>query len=181
VKRKLVLIAIPLIVLITLGASLYIITLNQAPTYEPELERYLQYINEAPGQYVVGSIVKASKPWNFNADMSRVSFGESVYYQTDNRFGKGPPDQDTLDLIPGDSHSGNLRPIPYPPEQVWCVYLEHKINAKDSVSSSDHARLVLIGLHQDLYNADIIIHEVPAGSKDKEIDVIGAFVGCERP
>ena len=43
-------------------------------------------------------------------------------------------------------------PMPYPPNDLWCAQL----------SSPDPAapKVVLAGLHQDMYNAEWIVHEV---------------------
>lgn len=181
--KKIVLIMIPLIVLITLGTVLLVIAVKQPPSWQDELERYLRYKNTVgSGEYEIQRTMVASKPWNFSADMSKVTFGESAYYQTDYRYGKEPPDQDTLDLIPGDAPSGSLISIPFPPEKLWCVFIE--TTARDTEGSLDgreRPELVLVALHQDLYNADIIVHEVDAESPELDMEEIVAEIGCEMP
>jgi hypothetical protein len=47
---------------------------------------------------------------------------------------------------------GGVMPMPYPPNDLWCAQL----------SSPDPAapKVVVAGLHQDIYNAEWIVHEV---------------------
>ena len=179
--KRIVLIVIPLIVIVTLGATLLIITVYQPPSSQDELKRYLQYRNTStPEEYEIQRIMVASKPWNFNVDMSKVTFGESAYYQTDFRYGEELPDQDTLDLIPGDAPSGSLMPLPFPPEKLWCVFVENIIGTKSGFDSRERTELVLVALHQDLYNADIIIHETVAETPIAMEEII-VEIGCEIP
>jgi hypothetical protein len=182
IMRKIILLTIPLIVIIALGGTLLLININQPPVGQDELDRFLQFKSaSASGKYEVQVTVKASKPWNFSADMSKVTFGESMYYQTAFRYGEETPDQDTLAIHPGEPPSGGLSPLPFPPEKLWCVFFENNINSENSLPAEETTTLVLIALHQDLYNADIIIHEVAAGSQDQTIDKIVASIGCELP
>ena len=125
--------------------------------------------------------MKASKPWNLSADTSKATFGESVYYQTDYRYGVELPDQDTLGLIAGNPPNGSLMPLPYSPEKAWCVFVESRISSDNSPDGEETISLVLIGLHQDLYNADIILHETYAGSQDQKTHKILESIGCEYP
>ena len=180
--RKVVLIVIPLFVMIALGITLFIITVHQPPSWQGELERYLQYKRTlASGEYEIQRTMAASKPWNFNADMSKVSFGESAYYQTDNRYGEEPPDLDTLDLMPDDAPSGSLMPLPFPPEKLWCVFIKKTMDTESSFDGQVKTELVLVALHQDLYSADIIIHEIVAQSPEVDMEEMVLRIGCEIP
>jgi hypothetical protein len=180
--RKVLLLAIPLIVMMALGFTFTLINVNQPQAWQGELDRYLRYKNASPSaKYEMKAVVKASKPWNLSADMSKATFGESVYYQTDYRYSVELPHQDTLGLIAGNHPNGSLMPLPYPPEKAWCVFGESRINPDNSPDGAETTSLVLIGLHQDLYNADIIIHETYAGSQDQVIEKILESIGCEFP
>jgi 4-amino-4-deoxy-L-arabinose transferase-like glycosyltransferase len=100
----------------------------------------------------------ASMPQNFHAKMSGDSYGNARYYQTAHRFGQTAQPHPTFPLTatlpPTLTWSGYLSgmPIPYPPTDLWCVEL----------SSPDPAapQVVLVALHQDIYNAEWIVHAV---------------------
>jgi hypothetical protein len=40
-------------------------------------------------------------------------------------------------------------------------------------------RLVFVALHQDLYNADWIVHEGPAGASDADLGAVLVRLGCD--
>ena len=93
--------------------------------------------------------VQARLPQNFRAEMSAASYGNTPYYATTHRANPNYPGQ---------------KPLPYPPDDVWCVKLK----------STDPAvpPMVVLALHQDIYNADWVMHEVtdPAA--------VATTVGC---
>jgi hypothetical protein len=169
----------PIVAVMIFGATLLVITVNHPHSWQDELERYLRYKNTSgSGKYRIQSTIAAGKPWNYNADMSKASFGESAYYQTDFRYDETSPDQDTFDLILGDAPSGSLMPLPFPPNKVWCVIIENAADKQSSFDGQGKVELVLVALHQDLYNADIVIHETHV--KPPAFD-IAARIGCEIP
>jgi hypothetical protein len=94
-----------------------------------------------------------------------------VYYQTTYRYVVlGLPA--TATPWPGELSSAGkgLRPLPFPPIEVWCVQLGQIGQASPGV--------VLVVLHQDIYNADWILYEPAAGSV-AELNAILSRVGCE--
>ncbi len=171
---------IPLIVIVILGMILLIITVNQPPSWQDELESYLQYKNVSTfGKYEIQRTMTASRPWNFNADISKATFGESAYYQTDFRYSEESPDQDTLDLIPGGAPSGSLMPLTFPPVKLWCVLIENTIGTENSLDRQEHTELVVVALHQDMYNADIIVHETVVELSEIGMEEMVVIIGCE--
>ncbi len=94
--------------------------------------------------------VQASLPQNFRAEMSKASYGNTPYYATTHRANPNYPGQ---------------MPLPYPPNDLWCVQLK----------SADPAapQVVVIALHQDIYNADWVMHEVT------DPEAVLAAVGCK--
>lgn len=94
---------------------------------------------------------RAQRPWNFRAEMSARSFGDSVYYLTDESYGA--------------KHSG-LTPLFYPPNDIWCVFFQE---------SDQVPQIVYVAAHVDLYNADWILHE-PANENLGGIETIGCEV-----
>jgi len=99
---------------------------------------------------VIKQYVQASLPQNFRAEMSKASYGNTPYYVTAHRANPDYPGQ---------------KPLPYPPNDLWCVQLK----------STDPAapQVVVIALHQDIYNADWVMHEVT------DPETVLATVGCK--
>ena len=147
------------------------------------VESYVAFKQTTLAQPVsVGQYVWASMPQNFRPEMSRDSFGNAIYYQPSQRYiwptqpaqtrqpsaffsitettpgALGPYSMTTSAYMSG-------RPLPYPPTDLWCVQLISPDPAAPQV--------VLAALHQDIYNAEWIVHEV--------IDpkTILAAVGCQ--
>ncbi len=101
---------------------------------------------------VVKQYVQASLPQNFRAAMSKASYGDTPYYATTHRTNPAYPGQ---------------MPLPYPPNDLWCVQLRSPDPAAPQV--------VVIALHQDIYNADWVMHEVT------DPKTVLAAVGCKFP
>jgi hypothetical protein len=57
------------------------------------------------------------------------------------------------------------RPMPYPPNDLWCVPLTNPDPAAPKV--------ILVALHQDMFNAEWIVHEVT------DPEAVLAAVGCQ--
>ena len=126
----------------------------------------------------IGQYVWASMPQNFRAEIGGETFGESVYYRTMHRYAEIARPAPTYSLTPTPlgalspfsmTTSAYLpgRPLPYPPTDLWCVQL----------TSPDPAapKAVLVALHQDMYNAEWVVHEVT------NPETVLATVGCKFP
>ncbi len=105
----------------------------------------------------IGQYVWASMPQNFRADMSRDSYSDSYYYQTAHLYGQVAqvtfPLSVTLpSTVTQMGYYAAGMPIPYPPTDLWCVQLI----SPDPTGP----KVVLAALHQDIYNAEWIVHEV---------------------
>ena len=137
-----------------------------------ELDRYLAYQYGRSGiRPTVRQVALASRPGRFNADMSAASYGDGPHYRTTNDY-REPADP--LRAAPGATgihffgESG--RPLPFPPERLWCLLIDPgDLGAR---------RLVFVALHQDLYNADWLLHESPAGASDSELAASLDSLGC---
>jgi hypothetical protein len=114
---------------------------NQSDQPDPrhqELQTYLHCRSQTyPQPLQLGESVQARLPQNFQADMSKASFSNTPYYQTTCRFN---PDY------------AGYKPMPYPPNDLWCV----KVISADPQAP----QAVVVALHQDIYNADWVVHEV---------------------
>lgn len=94
--------------------------------------------------------VQARLPQNFRAEMSKASYGNTPYYATTHRANLDYPGQ---------------KPLPYPPNDLWCV----KLNSP----APPAPQVVLLALHQDIFNADWVMHEVT------DPETVLAKVGCK--
>ena len=154
-----------------------VILLLNARSEEPDLRQqavrtYVFFKRMTMAQSLtIGQYVWASMPQNFRAEMSEDSFGNSYYYQAAHPYGRVAQATFPLSatLLPTQPHltfplSATLpptvtqggyyggMPIPYPPTDLWCVQLSSPEPAAPKV--------VLAALHQDIYNAEWIVHEV---------------------
>jgi hypothetical protein len=146
---------------------------NPRPSYEMALGEYIVYRHAATMPTpTIKQYAQARMPQNFRPDMSKVSFGNSTYYRTDRRYDKQADTQGwsltmTATTVPTLTRMDYrpTMPLPYPPNELWCVQL----------SSSDPAapKVVVVGLHQDIYNAEWIVHEVT------DPETVLAAVGCK--
>jgi hypothetical protein len=175
--------------LATVAVAALIVSNNHAnprPAHQLAVEEYVAY-RRSTGipTLTIKQYVEARMPQNFRPDMSKLSFGYSIYYMTDRRYGPAPSVDSVWPLtgtatptptiaptlvptstvslepiitatlvptMPGGWYGGGGKPMPYPPNDLWCAQL----------SSPDPAapKVVLAGLHQDMYNAEWIVHEV---------------------
>lgn len=134
-------------------------------TYQPGLPSagrqaltfYLGYQQEAGlADLAVGQIEPAGNPRGYTADDSAATFGDGSYFVVNH---------DQAGLGAGD---GNLRPLPYPPDDLWCAAL-------------GAGRVVFIAQHQDLYRSAWAVHETPAGFSAAELAGLLRRVGCPVP
>jgi hypothetical protein len=71
------------------------------------------------------------------------------------------------------------RPLPYPPENVWCALLERDHKSTDELIRETTYTVVFVAEHQNLYHAAIVIHE-PASDPSAEVLMESlSRVGCE--
>ena len=181
--------------LATIAVTFLIISNNRAnprPAHQLAVEQYAAYRRSTTiPTLTITQYAQARMPQNFRPDMSRLSFGYSIYYVTDRHYGPYPSISSawpltitttpvptitttpvptiTATLVPtmtGIWYGGG-KPMPYPPNDLWCAQL----------SSPDPAapKVVVAGLHQDIYNAEWIVHEVT------DPETVLSSVGCEFP
>ena len=151
------LVKIGLVVLLPLAAIAAVLVANnrsdQPDPRQLELQTYLQCRSKTYTQPLqLGESVQARLPQNFQADMSKASFSNTPYYETDCRFN---PDY------------AGYKPMPYPPNDLWCV----KVISADPQAP----QAVVVALHQDIYNADWVVHDV------SDPETVLAAVGCPFP
>jgi hypothetical protein len=164
--------------LAAMAVAALIISNNRAsprPVHETAVEEYVAY-RRATGlpTLTIKQYAEARMPQNFRQDMSRRSFGNATYYLTGQRYQpylavsdwSFPITATRVSTLTQTGYGGG-KPIPYPPNDLWCAQL----------SSSDPGapKVVLAGLHQDIYNAEWIVHEVTDSA------TVLSNIGCEFP
>lgn len=136
------------------------------------LDAFVLYINNDNGiqgdELRAIEVLRGDRPGRLTTDTPSLSFGESVYYGTDVRY-----DQNVLNTALPTAIGGGFgaRPLPYPPEQVWCAVVEPRAETGRGV--------VLVALHQDIHNADWIVHQAIAGPFSQQALDLAAEVGCQ--
>jgi len=168
--------AITVVVVLLVPAALVgLIVSRQArlpPEWQAGLDEYVDHLEaRSSGPVDVRTVVQARDPTRFGRDMSRAVTGESVIFQTDYDY-------------TGEADSGGARPLPFPPEEVWCVLLERDLSALDGVTSDTGYAVLFVALHQDMYNAEWMIHwgtdDVFAPDFRERLSEIGCELELER-
>ena len=136
------------------------------------ISRYLAQRMQVTGQpQRVASEVRAACPQTLDASMSAATFGSGVYYRTTFSCAGAPtPAPASVQTVQLELDAGDrLRPLPYPPREVWCIWLEPPEGTRRPV--------VLVARHQDLYNAEWVVHE-PLSETDGASALLLAL-GCD--
>ncbi len=146
---------IGLALLLPIAAVVAVIVASNRPgqidSRQQAVQAYVQFREKSWSKPVaVGEYTQARLPQDFQADMSKLSFGDTPYYQTTQRTNPSYPGQ---------------KPLPYPPSDLWCVKL---ISADPAAPPA-----IIVGLHQDIYNASWVVHEMTDPA------TVLAAVGCK--
>ena len=135
-KRFIFPMIIVLVIALTILAFVAAQSLNSPQ--QTALSEYAAYLYRTRSTLVkVIQVVPAARPDKFTSEMSGPVLGNNPYYRVDQVF--------TEEYR---AKSGQ-RALPYPPQDLSCVLL----GAKESSS------VIFVALHQDLYNAQWLVHE----------------------
>ena len=149
VFRIVLVLSLPLIAIAAL-----VISSNQAnplPSHEMAAGTYVAYWRSTTfPTLAIKQYTQARLPQNFLATMSKLSYGDTPHNETTQRNNPNYPGQ---------------KPLPYPPNELWCV----KLSSLDPAAP----QVVVVALHQDMYNADWVVHEVT------DPKAVLAAVGCQ--
>lgn len=169
-KRGLLLV-IALLLLAALAAGVLALLPDKAGLpagCQSALDQYLAYRNVSLSEGLsVKSTVKATKPGGMTQDVSFAVYGDSTYYQTDENYKKTSDGTEATTVW----SKQELRPLPYPPEEVWCVLLERS-------AASPAYGAAFVSLHQDIHNAGWVVHEVRPDPFDPESIRVASDLGC---
>lgn len=146
--RVMLVLALPvaMIVIVVLSGNRF----GSAPSMETLVGQYVYPFLDRG--VMIEHYVQARLPQNFQADMSQASYGNTPYYITTHRANSDYPGQ---------------KPLPHPPNDLWCV----KLKSTDPTAT----QVVVLALHQDIFNADWVMYEVT-----DPVTVLPA-VGCPYP
>ncbi len=162
-------------------------------TWEDVTYSYIKQRGWTWGQQVtIKQAVKARTPDNFTQDSNFHTYSAaSPYYTVDETassdqnsrpgaYAAGDLITETILSTPGYNGPSTAttssgfrmgRPIPYPPTEVWCVLLK--------LASTDTYFVVFANLHQDMYNAQWIIHEGEKSPFSQTFLERVASLGCD--
>ncbi|MBN1661890.1 MAG: hypothetical protein JXA93_26080 [Anaerolineae bacterium] len=119
------------------------------------LDEYLAYAFPG-GRMAVAAIDRAAYPSRLTVEMAGPAFGSSVHFQTD--------------LGASDIDAGSLSPLPFPPAEVWCVWLDG--------NGSPAGQVVLVAKYLDPYVGDWIVHQGPDDVASVEAHHLLSTLGC---
>lgn len=162
-------------------------------TWEDITQSYIKHRGWTLGQQVIiEQAVQARTPSHFTPEMNFHTYGGALCYYAVDETSDSYPSTRSVPYLASDLTTGTLlnpysnspysstttgsgfrtsRPIPYPPTEVWCVLLK--------LASEDTYSVVFANLHQDMYNAQWIIHEgEKAPFSQAFLDRVASF-GCD--
>lgn len=145
------------------------------PEAQSALNRYLASENLVSSQpSSVVQLAYASRPDRFEAAFSTASVGGNFYLRTTRVYRSAatpnPLISATWPVTAGSFESPREgRALSFPPKDLWCVLLHQE---------GGSGRVVYLALHEDLYNADWIVHETAGSPGDALLGARLASVGC---
>ena len=169
--RRAILLALALLLPAAAIVALLALQVGRPPAWRQELDRYVQrQAALSSGTITARFAVRAREPWNLTPEMSSAVYGDSPHYRTD--FGYGTESGAVKD------RSGP-RALPYPPENVWCALLEWEGQGTGEPGGETRHTVVFVAAHQDLYNADLMVHEAATDLSAEALAENLSQLGCE--
>lgn len=171
-RTQFVTLGVLVLVALALGAVIWISGRGMPDNARAQLTQYAAY------RYPLSPLVilnqkPATRPWFFKPEASGASYSDTVFYRTTVRYGRGVTPAGFLSTpgaTPGyaSAYLGQ-HALPYPPEELWCVRLD---------LGEEGSSILVVALHQDLYGADWIVHELPGMWSGADIAAALANWGC---
>ncbi len=143
---------------------------GRAPTdWRTTLERYLDFTAETVGgRATVVESVKADQPAKFR-DTDFVTFGNARYFSPEVDLDETPLLQSTPVMTGTSASARTGRPIPFPPDELWCVTLQWADGGQ---------QLVFAGQHADMFMAEWFIHQGETAPYSPEFVKFVQSIGC---
>jgi hypothetical protein len=153
-KRNLII--IPLLAVIILVATILVLDSLRTPAWRVKINHYITFLRETNHlTYHIASTASATQPDNFTETMSAETYSDTQLFQTS--------------VSNNTTITAELEPLPYPPEQVICVLL----------NDGGQLNLVYVALHNNLYNADWIVHISPDPWDSQVTQSNLSSIGCQ--
>jgi hypothetical protein len=157
------LLMVPLFLLVVLVVAVAAQIPNQE-TMPADVRTFLdQYLADTfpIGPTTIVTAQRAERPWNFVQDMSGSVYDDSVHLQ--------------ISTGPTKTVWTNLAALYYPPQEIWCVLLKTGTARQPSYSA------VFVGVHVDLYNAGLVVHQANRAPGSPELAAQLSALGCDLP
>lgn len=167
--------AIVLAILVVATAIVVVVLIAREQTLpsaaQAALNEYVFYRQSLPSaSVIVERVARAALPSHFTTDSSGASYGASNIYRTTHDYREpiavNLPNSPII--TPSLQYLGAGRPISFPPVDLWCVLLKH----------DNQQQVIFVALHQDLYNADWLVHEPPADISTRALSDRLVALGC---
>lgn len=133
-------------VIVLLLAALAVIEFRRPTGWQDELIGHLARLSTEGDQVRLLSAKRAPRPDLFDGHLSLSAWGNQSY---------------------------TAKPLPYPPDTLYCIHLEHRYGG-----SPPRRQLVFIARHHDLHNADWVLHESHYGPFGPELLRDLRALGC---
>lgn len=186
-RRPVIVLALFLVAFGTVLGFLLVRLENLPDEAQAALNGYIRYRQPAlsPQTFSIAQIAFAGNPSNFSAEMSGASFGGREFFRTTYsyraeeaaNYSYAPTVPSHMDTVPlsdtlkfNYSPPNGSHPIPFPPAEVWCVALNEQ---------GGSTSIVFVALHQDLYNADWLVHESSTYANTGELNKRLSDIGCD--
>ena len=185
--QKRILAGLPILAAALIFLGLWIVEQLSAPPWQSDLNQYIAYqASSSDSPITTQQTIQARRPWKFSANMSAGTFGDCINYQTNlcysqDKYSPSPlllftPEgvMDQTDISNNQNERFTSAPLIFPPEEVRCVL----VTQTSSGEKTDW--VIYIAKHQDLYNADWIVHESSKSIADPQLKNDLASIGCEN-
>ncbi len=180
--RKTISIIIPLYVTVFFVGVLVVAHISRGPGWQGALNSYLAYKKQiSSGAYTLQYITRARKPWNFSEDMSDFAFGESSYHQIGTWNSNQSYDNNPRSIHTEVQTSSIISSLIFPPKEAWCAWLSLTNTTFNPHDRKAISIVIFVALHEDLYNAEYIIHEANTQSSDQLLIDRVSKIGCKPP
>lgn len=178
--KRALFIAMPLLIALAWLVTM-VLAVNSLPlAAQNALEDYVRFLNSSLNQddsarYEIQTMARANQPWNLCSKLNCPTLGDSVVFQTDQRYSTPTPQPQTpvwnryFDHNSSIPQADDRLPLPFPPQDVWCILL----------SDGTRDQLAFLALHnQEPHNTDWIIHQNPLGPLDESSLALLSDLGC---
>ncbi len=163
-RRRIIRQVVPLLFSLALLIALLIYDARHPQPWQVELDAYLA---GHTGVHAA-ALLTAERPAAFDEGMPFRPTGTSSHFRL------GPEDPT------GRTGETGLGPLPYPPEEVWCVLLATgPRNPEGPLPSPGPDNVILLVRHADLYAEDWIVYEAPPGADRLTVDQALQTIGCD--